>query len=813
MNEITSFAIQADRTDTPCKPSSKQIPKIQYRLCKVIVSCLQEFGEMMTPPHSFTWSGALMPNGRKAANWISQQVFALDFDSGITPEEAIKIGIEKDLVPNLIYTSFSDSPELRKFRFVYVLDHSMEEPEGAKKLILYLMAMFPMADKMCKDISRMFYGGKSFTIHSEVYHSLQEIYIKTDTYFMEIDTNKSRKITKSVKSRQALGKDRGFREIPSEESIALFKKNKKFDHPDWSEFAEDVIIFKDFLEGKWLYHKEIFGLATSLHWFNGGQKLMKNTMEKHNRSGKTKYTENNFSTVIYAARVKYFPMKLSDFSPYVEDHNLDSFAQLARIRRGTIEKIWDREPTPIETVETAMDNFIDQFMDPASLSGLYILNVPTGIGKTRKLSQLEDVIIAVPTHKLKDELLERMNKPTVGTIGLPCFSSNFINKKLKDMYKRGNFTEPLKTLKQISKNQDNKYRTEDSEKAQEYLYSRTILEKVTTDNIITTHSRILSQKFLKETLIFDEDPLKSLLKISDFTINDLINYNWAASQSEKSVKRLIKKIEGLIEKCESGIIYQTPDFNQNLPLECIEDSLSGQDIKGNLNGFIHSYCYMRDLRNPARIHYLVKNSLPENKKILISSATVDKYFYEKLYGNDMIMQSISFPRVKQNGKIIQETGLSCSRSSIREKLDSIKNHIGDFPILSFSEFNSEFNREKMDIYFGNCSGYDFLSGKNLNVVGTPHLNPAAYLLTAYALGIKVNDLDWEIIDRMVERKCHKFKFKTYEDKELQYIQFHMIECELIQAVGRSRTLRNDCEVRLFSNLPLQMTTEFTLNLN
>ena len=813
MATASPFILQIDKTDTENKPSKAQNSQIQNRLEKIIVNSLKEFGEMLSPPHSYTWSGGIMPNGRKASNWVSQQVFALDFDSGITPEDALKIGLENGLTPNLMYTSFSDSPELRKFRFVYVLDHPLEEAEGAKKLNLYLLAMFPMADKMCKDISRMFYGGKSFTIHSHDYHSLENIYIKMDIYFMQVDSNKTRKINTSVNSRKALGKDKGFREIPNEESIVLFMKNKKFDHPDWPKFAEKVKIFKDFLEGKWLYHHQIFGLATSLHWFNGGQKLMRDTMKKYNESGETNYNENNFSAVNYAGYVKYFPTPLKKFSPYEDDHLIDSIVQLSRSPKGTIQIINKIAEIPIEIVETAMNDFIDHYMSPESGPGLYLLNVPTGIGKTRNLSELENVMIAVPTHKLKDELLTRMKTKSIASIGLPEFSNKILNYEIQKMYDRGNFVSPIKILREISRNHGDKYTIHDSEKAKAYISYMRILERETTDNIITTHSKILSQKSLKEHIIFDEDPLKSLLKISDFTMNDLINYDWAASQSEKSVKGLIKQIVTLIEKCHSGVIYQTPDFKQGLPLECIEESLNGQDIKGNLNGFLQSTCFMKDLINPARIHYLVKKSLPENKKIMICSATVDIFFYEKLFGKEMIKRSIKFPKVRQVGKIIQETGLSLSRTSINEKIDLIKSVVSDDAILTFDEFNTIFNKERLEVYFGNCSGYDFLSGKNLNVVGTPHLNPAAYLLTAFALGIRVNEMDWEMKEYKIEWNWSRFNFMTFENEELQYIQLHMIESELIQAVGRARTLRNDCVVKLFSNLPLQITTEFTLNLN
>ena len=48
----------------------------------------------------------------------------------------------------------------------------------------------------------------------------------------------------------------------------------------------------------------------------------------------------------------------------------------------------------------------------------------------------------------------------------------------------------------------------------------------------------------------------------------------------------------------------------------------------------------------------------------------------------------------------------------------------------------------------------------------------------------------------------------YNNEELRNIQLSMIESELIQAVGRSRTLRTDATVQLYSSFPLRVKTQF-----
>jgi len=78
-----------------------------------------------------------------------------------------------------------------------------------------------------------------------------------------------------------------------------------------------------------------------------------------------------------------------------------------------------------------------------------------------------------------------------------------------------------------------------------------------------------------------------------------------------------------------------------------------------------------------------------------------------------------------------------------------------------------------------------------------------YTLLAYTLGLKC-DLKSELKPKqLVEHNDCRFYFTTFDDESLRLIQFWMIETELEQTIGRSRLLRNDCTVTLFSNFPLQ----------
>lgn len=93
--------------------------------------------------------------------WHSQSLFALDFDDGITPEEVIARCKKYGLDIFFVYASFSDTPELRKFRVVFIMDEPVTDFRDAVTATLALMKLFPECDEQCKDPNRFYYGGKA----------------------------------------------------------------------------------------------------------------------------------------------------------------------------------------------------------------------------------------------------------------------------------------------------------------------------------------------------------------------------------------------------------------------------------------------------------------------------------------------------------------------------------------------------------------------------------------------------------------------------------------------------------------------------
>lgn len=62
------------------------------------------------------------------------------------------------ITPNAWYPTFSDTPDKRKFRLIFFLDTLITNIDARSYLMESLFAMYPEADKACKDPAHFYYG-------------------------------------------------------------------------------------------------------------------------------------------------------------------------------------------------------------------------------------------------------------------------------------------------------------------------------------------------------------------------------------------------------------------------------------------------------------------------------------------------------------------------------------------------------------------------------------------------------------------------------------------------------------------------------
>lgn len=96
--------------------------------------------------------------GAKDSDWAQQQVFMVDIDGGLRIEDAVVK--YKHLNPAFIYTSFSHTKDSHKFRLVFVVDKPILDKDLAKGVIEWLVKEIPECDTSCRNLGRIYYGGK-----------------------------------------------------------------------------------------------------------------------------------------------------------------------------------------------------------------------------------------------------------------------------------------------------------------------------------------------------------------------------------------------------------------------------------------------------------------------------------------------------------------------------------------------------------------------------------------------------------------------------------------------------------------------------
>lgn len=143
-----------------------------------------KYGHMELTPERFcnamrmgcTWCGGTFSNGLDADTFISQQLFALDFDNGggkdaqgrkihlhegdkgfINPMDAIDECHELGLWPLCLYFSFSSTLDSPRFRLVFDMGLISNRGE-AEEISADLLGLFPQADQACRNVNRLFFG-------------------------------------------------------------------------------------------------------------------------------------------------------------------------------------------------------------------------------------------------------------------------------------------------------------------------------------------------------------------------------------------------------------------------------------------------------------------------------------------------------------------------------------------------------------------------------------------------------------------------------------------------------------------------------
>ena len=814
------YRISMHNTSLGRKPeTAAEISVISANMAVVDVTTAQ-ICEIVEAPHSFTITPKIFKANKPGNDTlISVTGFMLDFDLNSEPEEIISRFNEYGIYPNFYYTTHSDTKEYRKFRIGIMLDKELHDIELANLITFRLLHLFP-ADCSCKDGARIFWGGKKSYFLTEKPSTLSQLMacalsnitfdkvLKYDqsqkTVFLYYNNNRSTGFSSYTPA--------SFEKGDSNDSSYLNKlKNNDF---DFEKLKDRIRIYREFVDGdRRLDYEILLGLATSLHWTQGGIIRMKKIMQSYNDKVSADkntpfYSEKHFDLIKRVKKEKLLPTALWKWSPYNEDHDYSNLITAVRSQIGKIEILDPREKININVAENLLEKAFAEALN-SNDNDIHIIVGHVGLGKTMLLRSQENVTICGSTHKLISELATKMLVDVHVVPELPKFSDETVNAQISYYYNSGLGYKSRRLIGEIAL----KLGSSDAQLAIEYL-SKIEEAKNTSKTLLTTHQRAIFQDSIHDTIIFDEDCINSLLSNNSFDLDDLlkiINENDTLGNEFNDVYLFLKSVER--DQLNKSIFKA---INPNVLWEILGNK---KDLVSNIIDFFYSDEFIVEefetkYGKKIIVNYSKYRDFPSNKKIIILSATINVELYKMRFGNKVKVYEI--PEVENIGSIIQHTRFSNSRQSINNRSkDNLLKKVGSDYVITFKDESKIFNDKyfkrntHIDVYFGNCRGYNLLSGKNISVIGTYQPNPLYYYFLMRFARI---EFDLEVVkkikNQVVTWKGMRFIFHAYENEDLRQIQFACIEGELIQAVGRARTIRYDCTVNLHSNFPLSITDKF-----
>lgn len=163
ITEDFTVEVMVDNRTFSRKPDANDVKGINYRIKDGVSKLtIRELAEALENGKTFMPSKLMKKDGvlkRSISNWHSQQIVALDFDESFTLQTALHDEFFRSNAV-FLYTTFSHTEELHKFRVVFVLDSVLCNYKKFEHVMTYLLTKYPQADKACKDGSRLFYGGR-----------------------------------------------------------------------------------------------------------------------------------------------------------------------------------------------------------------------------------------------------------------------------------------------------------------------------------------------------------------------------------------------------------------------------------------------------------------------------------------------------------------------------------------------------------------------------------------------------------------------------------------------------------------------------
>ena len=813
----TSLNLTLSKQGIDHKPSKKEYGYRIKQMGQVEIP-RSEIGELFNAiaKDGFSYKDALT-DGTKKADFISQELLTLDFDSGISVERVLERCKTWGLHPNVIYHTFSHTAEHPRFRIIFFLQQRINALELAQSLRLSANYLFPDADQI-KNPCQVYQGSNNGIYHldTEQMTSIHDVILKACEEINRLD---KKNYIRNLKSKLLLNADprKSSKKCPSPLSIKgeghKFEEKHTYEfasygvqedepeedkHFDWKKFEESCQLWRDSNNGTyWINNPQLFFFQSALKNKRGSRKRINSLIDMTARRHPEFYDSdavkaNKLRTKTATAMYR----KCDAVCPFYEMCQRKSVETL---KKGRVQRLLSsQEPISLQEGEKMLQECIkDSFESKKQVS---IIKAPTGIGKTDAvLDYLKTyphmtVCMAVPTHKLKSEIRERMiAKDIKGFDFIPELNTDDLEPELQESYLQylrvGNYSEAKKLL-YLSKNHD----------VMDYVRLSDNFNMGWLEKVVITHARTLLTGRLKhDVLIIDEDIiLKSLntMVVSINNLNDLKSKiqhpecdgwfsQWENEEGLLTIKPMKQKyIKEIIKTIDTSI-----NFNVN------------QVLKSGL-------CFVEN----GQVYFAEKRRLLQCKKIVILSATIDDPIARKFFQiNGMQMDYFEVPPVKYMGNLHQYTDLPSSKQTLSDgNLVEIYQKImgllpdRDMKMITYKSFEDELIREGFDVVatFGATEGLNQFAGEDIAIIGTFRVTPAMYMLFAKSIESTVEARDDKLSYQVTTYNGFRFHLYTFDHPIIREVNLYMINSEIEQCIGRARLVRKDCKVYLVCKLPM-----------
>ena len=227
-----------------------------------------------------------------------------------------------------------------------------------------------------------------------------------------------------------------------------------------------------------------------------------------------------------------------------------------------------------------------------------------------------------------------------------------IKKKLDSLYLIGAYSAANRLLSQLSATNDTVKRYNVDMSA---CYS-------SNNTVLTTHHKALHYKeWQHTTIIFDEDPFKTILSNGKTTLTELrqLRNKMVDATVKDKLTHLISEIEQTDPNSHTPVELSVFEDFEAIKNEVVDNC---ESYSTNVLQFFQSSCYLIDKVDNNIIRFGNRHKLPTDKKIIILSATVDGSIYRQLFGERL--RFYDFSDVQPTGVILQDTKYSFSSASL-----------------------------------------------------------------------------------------------------------------------------------------------------